>query len=128
MVDNLVEIVNELDHEGRYKVVQLYVDEKPVMILQGSHKFHWEILKYFLEERLLNYDTLQAPGSNTHAEVPALTGSNYRVVGMGWVFLHPSSKYYSGIEGISTDYQIGTNKEHAELFKKTLISQGWECD
>jgi hypothetical protein len=123
---NLVEIVNALDHEGSYKVVQLVIDEKPVIVLGDIGQLHSGLLESLLKERHLAYEMIQAPGMKGSVKVPALQGPRYRVVGAGEASLYPHSKLYTGMGGRSQTYNLEPDGFHAKMFAETLKAMGWK--
>jgi hypothetical protein len=125
--DVLVEIVNSSNHNGSYNAIQLLIDERPVLLLGHSDDLHCEILRSYLQQQGLEFYTIQAPGSRVPAQVPALVGPRYLVVGMGKAELETSKKRYTGMHSSNADYRIGINIKHRDLTRRTLESLGWDC-
>ena len=121
ILDDKIELLNFPDKKERFKVIQIYVDEKPYLVC-GSMSFnHYEILKNFLEERKINFQMIQLRQNFT---IPSSNGERYKVCGMGEAEVFPEIKFFQLPYGSSHDYKIGTDKAFNDRLKELFI--GWE--
>ena len=121
-----LEFVNFPNDDGRdfgaHKVIQLYIGRKPVMLFGDLSVQHFEILKSFLLERGIRFETLRSPPGG----IPAMGGENqpYRVAGAGNNYIYTQSKLFTLPEGSST-FHSSANPEHSAIFERRMIRDGW---
>ena len=117
------------------KAVQLYIDEKPILICRldlPSHRvFHRNILEEILRDRgIINYKTVNFGTDDEPKIGPACVGDRYRVAGMGssqnlgkfYSFYGESENYKTlGITGIDLQHLERVQAQNPEL---TLVKTG----
>lgn len=93
------------------KMVQVYVDNTPFLLIDSYDYSHAGILQYFLERREIPFTTKQLDG----ATVPKQRGVRYRLAGAGCVWKKEQELW---LYGESLGYSIRPNVKHiAELNK-----------
>jgi len=121
----LVNIINLPDNEAEFKIVQMYHNEKPILLC-GSRKlgiknFHGLILEQYLKEQNINYDSFAPDEKFPNWLLPKLKlKDTYNVVGMGKMGIDQSIHYVQLPYGSSHDYKIGVNTEFNKLIKETF--------
>ena len=109
-----IQIVN-LPKKGTFKLVQLKLDDHPVMLcgpLVDCHKF---ILRDYLESQNIPIQSFRQDSK----KLITLEGPRYIVVGMGVCNIDLEVKYFSLPYGESQDYRIGPSED----FEKRLRLQ-----
>jgi hypothetical protein len=119
---DIVTIVNRSKHEASQKVVQLYMHEKPYMLVGDSTDYHKHLLEGFLKDNDVSF-RMQ---SICNKMLPALSGPQYKVAGMGFADMDFSQKRCKGIYGNSYDYDMPVDKPFTEMTLDTLRQQGWK--
>lgn len=106
-----LEFSPDLIGEKSAKCVQLYVNNNPV-IIAGKDLFHRDLMKLFLENKNLKFDTRLNPSKDT---VPLEEGENYRIVGAGRL-LSGGDKliFYDSSSDYIAKFSHGANKKHLE--------------
>ena len=97
----------QLPDRGGHKVVQLYVENRPLLRIGGIMSKHAIILEDVLQELGLSYQNTTI----RDVDVPALEGEKYRVVGMGVCIRTGDHVRYFGE---SLDYGIEIDAEHLQ--------------
>jgi hypothetical protein len=115
-LDTDIELVN-LPKEGRFKVVQLFVKEKPVMVCGPYGSYHAKILGDYLKQEGVPFQTDKPDFSAVI--LPRLTGLDYRVVGMGESNVDSKTNKPKIPHGGSVSYDIYTDSD----FEERLVLQ-----
>lgn len=102
------------------KVVQLYIDKRPILRVGNKSLKHKTILENTLNEFNIPFDTFEQ-GDNVLLE---LTGERYRVVGMG---TYVRIRDIVRLNGHSFDYGIKVNKAHTEEMQKLIPNIEFIC-
>ena len=113
--------VTEPDYVRDYKVMQLYMGQRPVMIFGRFDRQHFEILRDFLEDRKMSFDTIDFSGG-----APSMGGGShpYRVAGSGRAYINVDTKQFNIPEGCSTFYPKA-NPRHSAIFERRMLRDGW---
>ncbi len=108
-----------------YKVIQMWIGEKPVMIFGGNFDQHPDILKSFLEERGISFSTIRS--IKDRSQIPSLggEGNKYRVAGMGYNYIYTNTRNFTLPTGGSGHYDSDANPEHSAIFERRMIKDGW---
>ena len=107
-----MKLTDELDDP---KVVQIILNDRPFLCLGNSNEFHYSILEAFLKSMDVTYKTVSIMGET----VPALRGENYKVVGMGRLFVNIRNGQKMATFGTNSYmYGIGINKKFVEAVKE----------
>ena len=114
-----IQIINLPNIGGEFKLVQLIVDNHPVMVCGLSIDFHKYILRDYLESQSIPIETFKK-GSKT---LIALEGPRYVVVGMGKGKIRPIIKFFQLPYGESQDYDIEPSEDFEERLKQQMV--GW---
>jgi|SRR3989344_922280 len=101
-------------------VVQLFVEERPVLRVGRFMNRHYRVLEEALNEFGLSFRTEQRRNYN----IPTLEGEKYKVVGMGLYVCMGNEILF---RGKSLDYKIGINKEHLELCQYLILDKRLTC-
>ncbi len=88
------------------KFIQIYLDDRPHLILANHNLAHQDILEQILRESEIRFETVRLNGPNYG---PDLFGGRYKLVGAGWVFVDATLE----LSGQSDSYRIGPNEEHS---------------
>lgn len=96
------------------KVVQLYIDGRPILRLGPKSVFHASILERILAEFGLAFEKQKTPFGR---EVPKLRGERYEAVGMGQCQLFNKEYCFYGDSG---DYNIKINREHLQKCREKV--------
>lgn len=108
--------LSEIPHIKLMKVVQLYIDGKPLFGVENEHtSYHVLILEECLRKEGIEFNLIPIDNGNDFG--PALKGERYRAVGMGFLIKGGNKFYFSGS---SQDYGIGIDKTHLEDYKQSV--------
>ena len=104
------------EKSGIYKHIQVVIGGKDFIRFETEEYIHGEILEELLKKTRTEFQVLEnMDGEN----IPLEKGSNYELVGAGWINLDLENK-----EGIfykfSRDYQKRTSEAHLERIRKKL--------
>lgn len=101
---------------GIGKVIQVYVDDKPYLRFRQHDENipHGEILKDFLNEIKVPFETTMGGGPKREKSLPAPTGQRYRLVGMGYYILTRVGGFHIIPPDNKNDYNMGIDKKHLE--------------
>lgn len=115
--------VNWPEKNGKYKVVQLYV-EGELFLRYNEPEFprHSTTLARTLRSFGIKFDTEKTTAGYKMA---ARKGKDYEVAGMGNSEVNVKGKKASFF-GVSTDYEIGIDLEHLNLIRK--LEKDWEIE
>ncbi len=105
--DDVLKIIGDFDDMG--KVVQLYIQDTPILALGSFNWNHGDILDKVLDDMGISYEKIKLLDGKDHAKKQ---GESYRVVGMGSVEYFPEEKKIY-LHGNSIGYGLGIDKEHA---------------
>ena len=86
-LDEDIEIIN-LPEEGRFKIVQLLVDGRPVMVCGSTDLLHKDILRAYLISMGIDVPKLQ------DVELTPSHGKRYRVYGMGEAEINQDTRFF----------------------------------
>ena len=113
------------DDTPAFKIIQMFLGERPVMVFGDLREQHPEILRGYLEGRGIIYDSVDSLMGR--GQVPSLNGKNeeYKVVGMGTVNAYLSRKKFGMPEGGSSHYVCNANHEHSTIFENRMLKDGW---
>ncbi|MEE9525259.1 MAG: hypothetical protein V3V78_01480 [Candidatus Woesearchaeota archaeon] len=122
-IDQTVEIIR-LPEEGIFKVVQLYLDNKPYLLCgrpDQEEMYHRDLLASFLLSKDIEYSKIPIPGDEA-LTMPSLGSEEerYIVTGMGVASISKSNKIFKLPQGDSHDYKISIDEEFNELLRNTL--------
>ena len=122
-LDDDIELVNLPEENAEFKVVQLIVRGRPVMLCGSIDALHAHILKEYLRSEGVEYET-EPHKKHERVRLPKLVGEEYEVVGMGQAEIYHSMKFFQLPHGYSRDYGI----EPCDDFRVRLKQQfeGWE--
>ncbi len=111
-------IIDLPEQDQSIKVVQMYADNKPVLLCGPDTDFHAYILQKYLSQSGIPFTVAD---TNPRGQVmPALNGDRYQVVGMGNTVVFPSIKTMRTPGGESADYDLGVSQEFNERIKQVL--------
>ena len=117
-------VVNWPERSGEYRAVQLYVGDRPYLVLEeGENKFHAQILRSALVG--LNLPFAAAIGQKTGRSVPSPEGNGYRAVGMGKVRVDIDSRKAKAF-GESDDYRLCISVSHLDQIRALQPNWGIE--
>ncbi len=102
--------VNWPEKDGRYKVVQIYLDGEPDMIFDGLDMFHGISLFNYLLKRGITAETFMDKAGQL---APVLEGEKYKVVGAGNGIVKVEDRSLI-CHGRSRGYEIGIDATHLE--------------
>ena len=117
-LEEKIEIIG-LPDEGRFKIVQLFMDKHPVMLCASTKNSHQYILGDYLKSKGIDY-ALMPEGEHM---LPSVKGERYEVVGMGECEIKLHLNFFQLPCGKSYDYSIGPNEDFNEQLKKQF--EGW---
>jgi hypothetical protein len=121
-IDQKVEFIR-LPKKGIFKVVQIYLDNKPYLMCGDKEKYyHYQLLESFLLSKEVEYASTLVPG--TKLKVADLEGERYKVAGMGSASINQQEKKFDLPGGFSEGYKIRIDEEFNELIKKEF--EGWD--
>lgn len=106
--------------DGNGIVVQLFVEDRPIIRAGRFMNRHYKVLEDALNEFGLSFKTEQIKNYN----IPTLEGEKYKVVGMGLYVCRGNEILFWGK---SLDYQIGINKEHLKLCQYIILNKRLTC-
>jgi hypothetical protein len=95
------------------KIVQLYVNGKPILLCGPTESLHASILETYLRARRISFTKRDG---RDNSDIPELTGDRYCVVGMGAIGLFDS--YI--INSTSLDYDLSPDPDFNRLVLATL--------
>lgn len=104
----------KLPEEDVGKVVQMYIDNSPVLIFGSSQIFHGDIVSQTLKNEGIDYKTIQSPGGHL---IPEANGENYKVIGAG---KYKKNGNIITIDGMSFDYEKSIDKRHLDSCQKEV--------
>jgi len=109
------QIVNYPKYKQQNKVVQLYIDDLPYLVVQSNKEgYHRTILLNFLKSKGIDPKTYSIEGK----VLPELNGEQYDVVGMGVCTFYEEERIF--MSGKSMDYGLDIDKDHANQIAKLL--------
>lgn len=114
-----IEIIDLPNERSEFKVVQLFLDKKPVMLC--GYTYHSEILEAYLRSKKIE------PEKKTHktllgeVEIPVLEGPRYKVIGMGRAKIDPRRKQFQLPYDASADYNLSPDYAFREQLKKQFL-------
>jgi len=116
-------VVNWPEKDGKYKVVQLYVEGEPFLRYQEPEfPSHSTTLVRALRSFGIKFDTEKTTAGY---KIAARKGKNYEVAGMGNSEVNVKEKKAS-FSGVSADYEIGIDLKH--LNKIIELEKDWEIE
>ena len=104
---------------GQYKILQLFLDEHPIMLFGDPKTQHVDILRAFLTERNIPFETYSNGVPKEGSKEKA-----YHLVGSGFVAVYVNQKIFR-LPDQSSRYYDGPNSEHSEIFKRRMLNDGW---
>src|SRR3989344_3598972 len=121
----LVNIPTEEDsirEYGAFKIAQLYIDGKPIMVFGSWSTPHFVIIRNFLESRGIDFRTIHNPVNR----IPSRGGDGmpYKVAGAGHNDMYVQHKWFTLPEGGST-FHGEADAEHSAIFERRMIKDGW---
>lgn len=116
-----IEIINLPNEKGEFKVVQLFLDGKPVMLC--GYTYHSEILETYLRSKEIELEKKTRKTLLGEVDIAVPEGPRYRVVGMGRAKIDPRRKQFQLPYDASADYGIGPNWEFREKLREEF--QDW---
>ncbi|HLC60172.1 MAG TPA: hypothetical protein VJJ52_01970 [Candidatus Nanoarchaeia archaeon] len=121
----LVNIPTEEDsirEYGAFKIVQLYIGGKPIMVFGRWSTPHFVIIREFLESRGVDFRTIH----DAVNRIPSRGGDGmpYKVAGAGHNSMYAEQKRFTLPEGGST-FHGEVNVEHSAIFERRMINDGW---
>lgn len=122
VLEKEIEIVDLPKRGGEFKVIQLLVDEFPVMLC--GYTYHSEILEGYLRKKNIGYETKTVRELFEEVEIPLECGEQYRVLGMGYCKIFPDSKVLQLPYGSSHAYKISTDYQFREKLREQF--KNWE--
>lgn len=108
-----IEIIG-LPKKGNFKVVQVMVKGRPVMVCGSKYHYHSRILADYLNSQGLPFDKCE------DVEGPVVEGREYLLVGAGESRIDESSGKMVIPYDFSTGYCIGPNERFTERLQKQL--------
>lgn len=119
-----IEIIDLPNESTEFTVVQLFLDEKPVMLC--GYAYHSEILENYLRSKKIEPKKFAIKRTFREEDVPVLEGSRYKVVGMGRAKISTKNKQFQLPYDASADYSIGPNYDFREKLKERF--HGWNTE
>lgn len=113
--------VNRPAGKGPYKVIQLFIEDEPHVVIGDCLDYHGIILKRFLDENNIPYETRSDEW--TSKEIPLVSGDNYKAVGMGNGNIWPKQKK-AIFEQKSMSYGLLINKAHLDKIRE--LEPDWD--
>ena len=104
----------EIPENGQHKVVQVFANNQPILLIGEIHRRHGDILADFLKSHGMSYE----PEPNVLYSMPRLFGLDYVVVGMGFLLRHARGIAFNGR---SSDYRLGINAEHINACRQRSL-------
>ena len=117
-----IDLVNFPTTKGCFKVVQMKIRGRVVVIFASYQELHAKILESYLTQLGLKFSRIPIP-KFPRLTMPALTGPDYTVSGMGQIDVDPGIKFFQLPYGRSVDYNIGVDKGLNQKLKTQLT--GW---
>lgn len=111
-LDENIVLIDNADEFSEAKVVQLYIKDKPYLVIGRQSKWHAEIFGIFLKEMNVPFETYTVKERDGVVDYPKQIGDSYKAVGMGHADLDLKLKEIF-LRGGSEGYQILIDKEHA---------------
>jgi len=101
--------------EKKYgKILQLYLKDKPYLIIDDGETMHLEMLEGVLSDNKIPFENVRL-GVDLG---PAAVGKDYRLAGAGWADLTYSDKIV--LYGESDSYRIVPDEEHAKDISRLI--------
>lgn len=116
-----IEIIDLPIENGEFKVVQLILDGKPVMLC--GYTYHSEILETYLKSKEIEYKKEIHKTLLGEIEIPSIEGQRYKVVGMGRAKINSKRKQLQLPYGASADYNLSPDYAFREQLRKQF--QDW---
>jgi len=119
-LDQDIELIG-FPEQGEFKVVQLFLNNSPIMLFGHNNLKHSDVLETYLKEKGVNPEKVST--GNQIGKVVAIKGENYEVVGMGKCTVYYYQKIIRPPNGRSVDYAKvieGTNLAFNERFRSQL--------
>ncbi len=106
--------VNWPPEPGEYKIVQIYLEEKPYLRF-NKFLFHSHILEDFLNETEIEFQTVL--GKESSLPIPAIQGNGYHASGMGKADVNVEERKIR-FYGESGDYGIKIDRQHLDAIRR----------
>lgn len=106
---------------GLYKVIQIYINEKPLIYFSEDTDYHCIMLEQILNDHKI-------PFLKNVRRIPSLEGDKYKVCGMGLMQISIDIGTDSSGKKIyffqrSVDYGIGISRDHIEKIKNIISKE-----